>query len=323
MPPAEAPPAGPLLNQLELGRLLTRIERDPGFARQALAELPARPATAHRIGVTGSPGVGKSTLLGKVIRLLRDRGELVGVVAVDPSSPLSGGALLGDRLRLAPAQDDPGLFIRSLASRGSLGGVTPAASGVAAVLEAAGYTRILIETVGVGQTGYDVVCLADTVLALFSPESGDALQFMKAGILEIGDLFAVNKADRPGADALLKEITYSLSLEHEAGDASTAGQAPWVEPVLAVSAASGDGIAGVVEQLDAHRAWLAGLPLDHPRRLRRMERELAFVVRSVIDGLIDGGLVAERRALAQQVQHGTLDFWAAVEQLRNQVKAAL
>jgi LAO/AO transport system kinase len=307
-------------SHLELGRLLTRVERDPAFARQALAGLPPRPATAHRIGVTGSPGVGKSTLLGWLIRLLRERGERVGVVAVDPTSPLSGGALLGDRLRLAPAHDDPGLFIRSLASRGSLGGVTPAASGVAAVLEAAGYERILIETVGVGQTGYDVVSLADTVLALFSPESGDALQFMKAGILEIGDIFAVNKADRPGAEVLLKEITYSLSLERAAGAPGGPAAAEWTPPVLAVTASTGEGMPALLAQLDAHRAWLAGLPPEHPRRLQRIARELAFVVRSAVDGLIDGALAEAGRRLAGQVLRGEVEFWTAAAGLQGLVR---
>jgi LAO/AO transport system kinase len=318
MPPIEAAALG----QLALGRLLTRVERDPAAAGSLLAGLPPRPANAHRIGVTGSPGVGKSTLLARLVRLYRERGERVGVVAVDPTSPLTGGALLGDRLRLAPAQDDPGLFIRSLASRGSLGGVTPAASAVAAILEAAGYTRIFIETVGVGQTGYDVVCLAETVLALFSPESGDALQFMKAGLLEIGDVVAVNKADRPGAETLVKELQYGLSLDTSAIPPAEPEPA-WAAPVLAVSAATGEHLPDLLAELEAHRAWLNSLPPDHPRRLRRVVRELAFVVRSTVDQLLELQLAALGASLARRVYAGTLEFWAAAGVLQASLRERL
>lgn len=330
---ASEPPA--LGDPAQLGRLLTRLEDDPGSAAQLLARLPAPVEPGHRVGVTGSPGVGKSTLLKGLIGCYRRSGQRVGVVAVDPTSPLSGGAILGDRLRLGEAQLDDGVFIRSLASRGSLGGVTPGASAVAAVLEAAGYGRILIETVGVGQTGYDVVNLADTVVALFSPEAGDGVQLLKAGILEIGDIFAVNKSDRPGAELMLKEIMQSF--EGAAGGAmlhhgrAAAGQpaggpedaafgdapvAPWQPPVLRLVARDGEGVEELYNAVEAHRRWLEALPADHPRRRRRFARELGFVLRSRLSRLLQGALAGRIDELAARVQRGELPLWEAVDQLR-------
>ena len=287
--------------------------------------------------MTGSPGAGKSTLLRGLIKHYRADGHRVGVVAVDPTSPLSGGAILGDRIRLDDAQGDPDVFIRSLGSRGSLGGVTPGASAVASVLEAAGYDRILIETVGVGQTGYDVICLADTVVALFTPEGGDAVQLLKAGILEIGDIYAVNKCDRPGADLILKEIKLSMELSHPSaaedlhhglttsadasGKASHPGSVPgeqgWQPPVLRVIAQTGEGVEDVHRACEEHRAWLWGLPADHPRRRQRLMRELAFVMRSRLTRLLDDRLANRLDALAARVQAGELDIWEAVEELRH------
>ncbi len=333
-----------LADQTELGRILsTAATGAPADVSALLASLPAPAAPAHRIGVTGSPGVGKSTLLNALIRELRRAGHRVGVIAVDPTSPFTGGALLGDRLRISEGQGDPDVFIRSLGSRGSLGGVTPGASAVASVLEAAGYGRILIETVGVGQTGYDVICLADTVVALFSPEGGDGVQLLKAGILEVGDVFAVNKCDRPGAELLLKEIRFSLELgsisasdiahhglaAQSAAEAAaapvpvSAGLAPWEPPVLALAAQQGLGVADLAKELERHRAWLAALPAGHPRRRQRLVRELAFVLRAQVSELLDRVLAGRLEQLAAQVQDGVLELWQAVEQLRGWVRSGL
>jgi LAO/AO transport system kinase len=309
MPPADWQlPTG----QLGLARLLTQMDRDPGYAAAVLGRLPPRASGIQRIGITGSPGVGKSTLIGHLIRELTGHGMRVGVVAVDPSSPFSGGALLGDRLRWAASAELPGVFIRSLASRGSLGGVTPAASGTAAVLEAAGYQRIIIETVGVGQTGYDVVALADTVLALFSPESGDGIQLMKAGLLEIGDVFAVNKADRPGAETLQKELELAIALDRGHADG-------WVPPVIAAVASEGIGVQAVAAALEVHRAWLESLPAGHPRRLRRFANELDFLLRGSLEQAMQGGLAALRSELAEGCASSAITLPAALARLRQAV----
>jgi len=318
-----------LSDPTQLGRLLTRIENDPAAAERALAQLPRAQTPARRIGFTGSPGVGKSSLINLVIAQLSAAGRRVAVVAVDPTSAISGGAVLADRIRLDSAA--PGVFIRSLASRGSLGGVTPAASAVAQVLEAAGYDPVLIETVGVGQTGYDIVSLADTVVALFSPESGDGVQLLKAGIMEIGDLYVVNKCDRPGAGVLANEILASLDLASEpaghhaatAASETTAADsaiaAGWTPPVLQVSARDGTGVGELAEQLDAHAQWLAALPADHPHKLRRVRRELEFVISTELACAGGPRIQGLAGRLAAQIQGGTISQQGALEVLRRQV----
>jgi LAO/AO transport system kinase len=342
MPPRIEP--AELADETRLGRLLSRVEADQPQAQQVLAQLPPPPGPCHRIGITGSPGVGKSTLVSRLIAQLRQAGHRVGVVAVDPTSPFTGGAILGDRLRLSEHMTDPGVFIRSLGSRGSLGGVTPGASAVAAVLEAAGYDRVLIETVGVGQTGYDVVCLADTVVVLFSPEGGDGLQLLKAGILEIGDVFAVNKSDRPGSEAMLKEIELNLDLTASApadmahhrpavtgasavsdgpGRADGPGARAWRPPAIRLVSNAGEGVAELVAAVEAHHQWLTALPADHPRRRQRVARELAFVLRSELARLLDGALSARLDALAADVLTGGVPVWQAVADLRETAKQLL
>jgi LAO/AO transport system kinase len=277
--------------------------------------------------------VGKSTLLKALIECLRSRGERVGVVAVDATSALSGGALLGDRLRLSSLQTDPEVFIRSLGSRGSLGGIAPAAAPVARLLEAVGYHRVLMETVGVGQTGHDVIGLADTVVVLFSPEGGDGLQMLKAGLLEVGDVFAVNKSDRPGAEQMLNEVRLSLELAapsaaellHHGGRVALPQEpqpkkadaaAGWQPPVIRLVARSGEGVAELDSVIQEHRDWLSALPPEHPRRRLRCARELVFNARSRLDQVLElrlGGTVAE---LAEAVSAGRLPPWEAAERLR-------
>jgi LAO/AO transport system kinase len=340
---------GALCDETRLGRLLSLVETDTQRAQEVLAELPAPAQPAHRIGITGSPGVGKSTLLNQLIAHLRQAGHRVGVVAVDPTSPFSGGAILGDRLRLSAHMTDPGVFIRSLGSRGSLGGVTPGASAVASVLEAAGYDRVLIETVGVGQTGYDVVCLADTVAVLFSPEGGDGVQLLKAGILEIGDVFAVNKSDRPGSEALLKEIELNLDLNtpmqaemahhglrampghpaptmqaEPAAEAGAGGMTTdWRPPALRLIASTGEGVVELAAAIEQHRLWLNALAPEHPRRRQRVAREIAFVIRNELARLLDGALSGRLDELAAEVLSGRLASWQATAALREAAKAAL
>jgi len=331
MPPAIDP--AELADETRLARLISEVEAGAGAAREVLASLPPSTQTAYRVGITGSPGIGKSTLLRHLIAHYRQQAQRVGVIAVDPTSPFSGGAVLADRLRLTDKKPDPGVFIRSLGSRGSLGGISPAASAVATVLVAAGFDLILIETVGVGQTGYDIVNLADTVVAMFSPEAGDGVQLLKAGILEVGDIFAVNKCDRPGAEQLLAEIKLNLELEqvsaveqqHHGLTAPSADEAqaiapPWQPPVLPLVATANEGIAELAQAIEAHQQYLTALPATHPLRSRRIVRELTFSLRTEIEHLVHHALDQRLAVLAQQVQAGELALWQAVEELRRDIQ---
>jgi len=335
-----APTAAQLASQAYLGRLLSYVENDPLGCAGLLSQLPPPPRPPWRIGITGSPGVGKSTLIARLIAQYRSAGLRPGILAVDPSSPFSGGALLGDRLRWVELAG-PDVFVRSLASRGSLGGVSAGAGAAAAVLEAAGYYPLLLETVGMGQTGFDVLGLVDTALVLFSPESGDGLQMLKAGLLEAGDVFAVNKADRPGAEALLSEIRHVLSLNSESLEAASlgdtgadsaaavsnvqaaAGTPNWQPPVLPIAAATNAGIEALVTELARHREWLAALPASHPRRLRRILGELAYTLRSHLSSVLEHSL---REALAQQarrVQSGESSIWTSAQLLLGELRGEL
>lgn len=234
-----------------LARAISVIEgRAPGAA-EALARLHPRrldgPGRPHVIGITGPPGAGKSTFVDQLVRAARRSGERVGVVAVDPSSPRSGGAILGDRIRMEAHAGDDGVYLRSLSARGHAGGLSRAATQVVDVLDAAGFDRILVETVGVGQGELAVLEVADTVLVVLTPESGDQVQTMKAGLLEVADLFCVNKADRPGADHLARDLEQSVHLDDRPG---------WQASVHLASAIDGRGVEEVVRAVEAHRAWL-------------------------------------------------------------------
>jgi LAO/AO transport system kinase len=230
-----------------------------------------RGSGAHVIGITGSPGVGKSTTTNALVAALRARGRRVAVLAVDPSSPFTGGALLGDRIRMGDHATDTGVFIRSMAARGQLGGLAAATPAVVRVLDAVGFDTILVETVGVGQSEVDIAAGADTTLVLLAPGMGDGIQAAKAGILEIGDVLAVNKADRPGAHETMREIRSMLRLGARMPRA-------WRPPVLAVSAAAGTGIEELLDALEAHRAHAAADGTLDARRRARARAEIEAVV---------------------------------------------
>lgn len=241
-----------------LARLIGRAEAGGDECRPALAEIYRRAGRAHIVGVTGVPGSGKSTLVCALARTLRATGRTLGVVAVDPSSPYSGGAILGDRIRMGALAGDPGVFIRSMASRGALGGLARAALDAADLMDAAGYDTVVIETVGVGQDEVDIARAADTTVVVSAPGLGDDIQALKAGVLEIADIHAVSKADRPDANMTVTELKHMLALGGPLPD----GRAV---PVVATSAARGDGVEALLGEIDAHRAWLA----DEGRLARR------------------------------------------------------
>jgi LAO/AO transport system kinase len=275
--------------------------------REVMALLAPRAGHARVIGLTGAPGVGKSTSTSALVAAYRRRGMRVGVLAVDPSSPFSGGALLGDRVRMQEHATDDGVFIRSMASRGHLGGLSWATPQALRVLAAAGCDVVLVETVGVGQAEVDVASLADTTLVLLAPGMGDGIQAAKAGILEVADVFVVNKADRDGADAVARDLRYMLSL----GDRRT--DEGWRVPIVKTVAARGEGADEVVDEIERHGEWLASSGRLERRRVERACDEVeAIALTSLRVDLRDGPAL---EALARRVVAGELDPYAAADHL--------
>ena len=256
-----------------LARAISLVENETPEAQLILERAFPRTGRGVRIGITGPPGAGKSTLVSRLAKRYREAGEPVAIVAVDPTSPFSGGALLGDRVRMGELAGDPGLFIRSMASRGSLGGLAVTTSEVCDLLEAAGFTRLLVETVGVGQSELEVAEAADTVVVVLVPESGDGVQAMKAGLMEIGDVFVLNKADRDGAERAAQEVSAVLALKKPAASA-------WRPPVVLTAANQGRGVDDLETQIARHFAHLEERGLLRERRRRRMRARVTDLVRS-------------------------------------------
>lgn len=286
-----------------LARAISIVEDGRDGADEVLARAYPAGGTARVVGVTGAPGSGKSTLVSRLISHVRSRGERVAVVAVDPSSPVSGGSLLGDRIRMQDHVDDPSVFVRSMSSRGHLGGLADATAKAIALIDAAGYETILVETVGVGQSEVEVAADADTTVVVVTPGWGDSVQAAKAGLLEVGHLFAVNKADRPGADEAAAALTEMLELGDPDPD--------WVPPVIVLSARDGMGISDLVAALDRHAEFLSeGSRRDEIRR-RRALAEVRRAVRSRI-AVVDARIAP---ALIEAVAARRTDPWSAAESL--------
>lgn len=268
-----------------IARLVSHVERNDADSMELMKMIYPHTGKAHIVGITGSPGAGKSTLTGKLVSKLRERGRKVGVIAVDPSSPYTGGAILGDRLRMQENALDPGVFIRSMGSRGHLGGLSGATHEASLILDACGYDTVIIETVGVGQSEVDVVKITDTVCLILVPGMGDDVQVMKAGIMEIADLFVVNKCDRGGAEKVAADVKVMLDLIPERD---------WRPPVSLASAEFGRGIEEVLENIEAHVGHLEGSDDGKRRRMARMEAEVEDVLRHYISVRVDNVWKEER-----------------------------
>ncbi|MFB3908409.1 MAG: methylmalonyl Co-A mutase-associated GTPase MeaB [Candidatus Eisenbacteria bacterium] len=331
MPPAEREGIEDLALRIRsrdrraLSRAISWIEDQTPAGRLLLDRVYSPEGRAHRLGITGPPGSGKSTLVSQLTRLLRARGVRVAVLAVDPSSPFTGGAVLGDRIRMQDHAGDPDVFIRSMASRGSLGGLASTTYEVSEAVEAAGYDWILIETVGVGQSEMEIVEAADTTLVVLVPESGDGVQVMKAGLMEAADLFVVNKYDRDGGDRLIKEISLMLELGREQdrerrGAAPGANEPRWERRIHRTVASTGLGVPELLGGIDAHRAHLRSDPERwQQRQRRRLRRRLRGQLRDRLlqvlerDDRLEGWLrEGERRIVAGEASpYGWIDAMAS------------
>ncbi len=264
-----------------LARLISLVEDQDAAAQDALRALFPHTGRAHLIGVTGPPGSGKSTLVNVLTQRFRGSGRTVGIIAVDPSSPFSGGALLGDRVRMRDLAGDPGVFVRSMATRGSLGGLAQATNDVVKVLDAAGFDAVLIETVGAGQSEVEIASTAHTTIVLEAPGMGDEVQALKAGLMEIADILVVNKADRPGAARTARALEMVIDRN------SAASEDGWQPPILQTVALDGSGVPELVQAIDDHRHHLCTTGLLAERERRRIKGELVGVLqRELLDRLL-------------------------------------
>jgi LAO/AO transport system kinase len=266
-----------------LARMVTLIEGESPAALGYLIDLHQHTGRGHIIGVTGAPGAGKSTLVTQLVRELRRRERKVGVVAIDPSSPFSGGAILGDRIRMMELAGDPNVFIRSMASRGNLGGLSSSTRDVVRAMDAAGYDPVIIETVGTGQAEVEVMRAAQTVLVVCAPGMGDEIQAIKAGILEIADIFAVSKADKAGADQTVAELAMMLSLDPRRRQHDKA-RPSWKIPILKTSALKGQGLVELCDSIEEHRAYLLESGMLANRSQRQVQSEVEALILHAVTG---------------------------------------
>jgi len=295
-----------------LARAITLVESSDPLAYELIRELYPETGRAYVVGVTGPPGVGKSTLIAALIRHVREREQTVGVISVDPSSPFTKGALLGDRIRLADHFLDPGVFIRSMGTRGHLGGLAEATLQAALVLDAAGKDILFLETVGAGQSEVEVIGIADTVLLVLMPGSGDSIQALKAGIMEIPDVIAVNKCDHPAAKTMVSEVRSILTLDTERD---------WRPPIVLTEAVRGEGVEELWGEVEAHRAHLEETGTLAERRARNLAGEVFAVASARAKTRLQAAVAGddELRRLLGEVQRRELDPLTAVREIMERV----
>jgi LAO/AO transport system kinase len=312
-------------------------DRPPGYG-ELLKALWPQTGKAWVLGVTGNPGAGKSTLCDRLITSYRSRGQRVGVVAVDPTSPYSGGAILGDRIRMSRHAMDEGVFIRSIATRGHLGGLSRSARDAVRVLDASAHDVVIVETVGVGQDELEITRTAHSTLVVMAPGMGDEVQAIKAGILECADAFAVNKADREGADSTVRDLELMIALgnetmralsktrghrSHDADEGHVASNdagsptatAGWTPPIVKCVATKGEGIDALVAALDGHRAWLEGTDAGKARRRERLSEEVRDALREALIDAATHDLGSSLDEAARAVEERAMDPYTAIEQL--------
>ena len=298
-------------DRLALARMITLIENETPQARSYLAELHQHTGKGHIVGVTGSPGAGKSTLVTHLVRELRRRDKKVGVVAIDPSSPFTGGAILGDRIRMMELSGDPNVFIRSMASRGNLGGLSASTRDVVRAMDAAGYDPIIIETVGTGQAEVEVMRSAQSVLVVIAPGMGDDIQAIKAGILEIADIFVVSKADKAGSDQTVAELAMLLSLD------ANRKKAAWRIPILKTSIVKEQGIAELVDAIAKHQIYLNESGTLAQRAERQVRSEIQnLIFQSIFHILQDRVSAEEWHTLLEEVSKKERDPYSVASELQ-------
>src|SRR5881227_944352 len=302
-----------------LARMVTLIENEVPAARRYLAELHRYAGKAHIVGVTGAPGAGKSTLVTHLVRELRRRDAKVGVIAIDPTSPFTGGAILGDRIRMMELSGDPKVFIRSMASRGNLGGLAASTRDVVRAMDAAGYDPIIIETVGTGQAEVEVMRTAHTVMVVAAPGMGDDIQAIKAGILEIADIFVVSKADKPGADQTVAELAMLLSLDPQRR-LHDKSKPYWRIPVLKTSAIKDQGISQVVDAMEQHRKYLVESDMLASRAQRQVRSEVqALVLHAVVKALKAEVSEEEWERLVEDITRRERDPYSVAGELEERI----